>query len=124
VLAVTVVAASPPRRPALLAAAHGRAHRRRRPVRLRALAAPGAGRLCIALGVASAVFALWLFRLAARTRAERRWPPSAMRTSADMRIRYLTSADSLVVQMKAGAFALALAAAGMLGWGVWLLRTA
>jgi hypothetical protein len=82
------------------------------------------GGLCIALGFASAVFALWLYRLAARTRAERRWPPSAMRTSADMRIRYLTSADSLVVQMKGGAFALALAAALMLGWGAWLLHTA
>ena len=82
------------------------------------------GVVCVALGIASAVFATWLYRLAARTRAERRWPPAGMRTSADMRIRYLTSADSLVVQMKAGAFALALAAAGMVGWGLWLLRPA
>jgi len=81
------------------------------------------GSLCIALGVASAVFAAWLFGLAARTRAERRWPPSNMRTSADMRIRYLTSADSLVAQMKGSAFVLALAAAGMAGWGIWLLHT-
>ena len=47
-----------------------------------------------------------------------------MRTSADVRIRYLTAADGLVVQMKVGAFALALLAAGLAGWGVWLVRLA
>ena len=82
------------------------------------------GALCVALGIAAAIFAAWLFQLAARTRAERRWPPSTMRTSADMRIRYLTSADSLVVQMKAAAFGLALAATAMVGWGVWLWHSA
>jgi hypothetical protein len=82
------------------------------------------GALCLLLGLVSAVFATWLFRLAAATRAERRWPPSHMRTSADVRIRYLTSADSLVVQMKAGAFALSLAALGLLGYGLFLLRAA
>ena len=84
----------------------------------------GLGIACILLGLVAAAFAAWLFRLAAATRAERRWPPSNMRTSADVRIRYLTSADSLVVQMKAGAFALGFAALALLGYGVWLLRVA
>jgi hypothetical protein len=84
----------------------------------------GLGVLCLLLGLVAAVFATWLFRLARATRAERRWPPSHMRTSADVRIRYLTSADSLVVQMKAGAFALGLAALALVGYGAWLLRVA
>jgi len=78
--------------------------------------------LCIALALVAAAFSVWLFRVAAATRAERRWPPSGMRTSADVRIRYLTSADALVSQMKAGAFALAVVAAALLAWGTWLLR--
>ena len=82
------------------------------------------GGICIGFGVVAAGFSTWLFRIAAASRAERRWPPSSMRTSADVRIRYLTSADALVTQMRAGAFALALLAAGLVGWGVWLLRLA
>jgi len=82
------------------------------------------GGLCVLLGLGAAAFALWLFRLAAATKAERRWPPSNMRTSSDMRIRYLTSADLLVVQMKAGAFVLAIAALGLWGWAAWLVRGA
>jgi hypothetical protein len=77
--------------------------------------------VCIAIGLAAAAFAAWMFRLAAATRAERRWPPSTMRTSADMQIRYLTSADALVTQMRAGAFVLAVLAIGLLAWGAWLL---
>ena len=84
----------------------------------------GLGALSLLLGLAALVFAAWLFRLAAATRAERRWPPSGMRTSADVRIRYLTSADSMVVQMKAGAVALGLLALVLLGYGGWLLRAA
>jgi len=84
----------------------------------------GLGVLCIALGLVAAAFCAWLFRIAAATRAERRWPPSNMRTSADVRIRYLTSADSLVVQMKAGAYALGVAALALVGYGAWLLRAA
>jgi hypothetical protein len=82
------------------------------------------GGVCLLLGVTAAAFATWLFKLAAATRAERRWPPSGMRTSADVRIRYLTSADSMVVLMKGGAIALALIALALLGWGAWLLKTA
>ena len=84
----------------------------------------GLGVLCIVLGIVAAAFCAWLFRLAIATRAERRWPPSHMRTSADVRIRYLTSADSLVVQMKAGAYALGFAALALVGYGAWLLRVA
>jgi hypothetical protein len=84
----------------------------------------GLGALCLLLGITGVVLALWLFMLARATRAERRWPPSQMRTSADVRSRYLTSADSMVVQMKAGAFAVALVALGLLGYGAWLLRAA
>jgi hypothetical protein len=84
----------------------------------------GLGVLCVLLGLAAAAFCVWLFRLAVATRAERRWPPSSMRTSADVRIRYLTSADSLVVQMKAGAFGLGVIALVLLGYGAWLVRAA
>ena len=82
------------------------------------------GGVCLALALAAAAFAIWMFRLAAATRAERRWPPSSMRTSADVQIRYLTSADALVTQLRAGAFALALFALGLFAWGTWLLRQA
>jgi hypothetical protein len=78
--------------------------------------------LCFGLALVGAAFSAWLFRLASATHAERRWPPSSMRTSSDMRIRYLTSADALVTQMKGGAIALALLALGLAGWGVLLLR--
>ena len=77
--------------------------------------------LCVVLGTAAAGFALWLFRMAQATGAERRWPPSSMRTSADVRIRYLTSADTLVTQLKASALALAVLASVLTGWAIWLL---
>ena len=80
------------------------------------------GGLCMMLALASAGFAMWLFRISAATRTERRWPPSSLRTSADVRIRYLTSADSLVTQMRACAFALSLLALGLGGWAIWLFR--
>ena len=80
------------------------------------------GSVSLILGAAAVAFTIWLFRMAAATRAERRWPPSHMRTSADVRIRYLTSADSMVTQMKAGAVGLCLLAIGLIGWGIWLLR--
>ena len=59
------------------------------------------GGVSLLLGATAAAFAAWLFRLAAATKVERRWPPTTMRTSADVRIRYLTSADAMVAQMKA-----------------------
>jgi hypothetical protein len=77
--------------------------------------------LCLVLGTAAAGFAVWLFRMAQATRSERRWPPSSMRTSADVRIRYLTSADTLVTQLKASALALAALAMVLSGWSIWLL---
>jgi hypothetical protein len=83
----------------------------------------GLASLCILLALAGAVFAIWLFRLAAATRADRRWPPASMRTSSDVKIRYLTSADALVMQMRGGAVALALVSLALAGWGVWLLRS-
>ena len=79
--------------------------------------------LCFVLGFVAICFAAWMFRLAAATRADRRWPPSSMRTSSDVRIRYLTSADALVTQLKAGAFALVFTALALAGWGLWLLRS-
>jgi hypothetical protein len=78
--------------------------------------------LCFGLALVGAAFAVWLFGLASATHAERRWPPSSMRTSSDVKIRYLTSADALVMQMKAGAIALALLALALTAWGVLLLR--
>ena len=80
--------------------------------------------LCFILAATSAGFSWWLYRMARATQAERRWPPATARTSADVRIRYLTSADSLVLQMKGVAFALALLALALAAWAVWLLRSA
>lgn len=79
--------------------------------------------LCFVLAVVALCFAAWMFRMAAATRADRRWPPTSMRTSSDIRIRYLTSADALVSQMKAGAFALVIAGLALAGWALWLLRS-
>lgn len=76
--------------------------------------------LCLMLGAASAGFAQWLYRMALASSAERRWPPTSMRTSADVRIRYLTSADSLVTQLKGTAIALAVLALMLCAWSIWL----
>jgi hypothetical protein len=81
------------------------------------------GALCLMLGAVAAGFAFWLRRMAVDSRAERRWPPSNMRTSADVRIRYLTSADTLVSQLQAAALVLGLLAVILCGWGGWLLFT-
>lgn len=78
------------------------------------------GGLCLMLGSASGGFALWMHRMAEASRVERRWPPSSMRTSADIRIRYLTSADALVGQLKAASLALAVLAALLCAWAIWL----
>lgn len=80
--------------------------------------------LCLVLGAAAAGFAQWLFRMALASSAERRWPPNSMRTSADVRIRYLTSADSLVTQLKATAIALGVLALLLCAWAVWLFWNA
>ena len=79
--------------------------------------------LCLLLGAAIAGFASWIYRIAVSTQRERRWPPSSMRTSADVRIRYLTSADALVSQFKASAAALGLLAAGLFAWAIWLFTS-
>jgi hypothetical protein len=79
------------------------------------------GALCLLLDTAAGGFALWLRRIAADSRRERRWPPSNMRTSADVRIRYLTSADTLVTQLQAAAIALGVLAVALCGWAIWLL---
>ena len=78
------------------------------------------GALCLLLGVAAGGFALWLRRMALDSRSERRWPPSNMRTSADVRIRYLTSADTLVSQMQLAAGTLGVVALVLCGWAAWL----
>jgi hypothetical protein len=80
--------------------------------------------LCAVIAAAAIAFGAWLRRVAEATRRERRWPPSTMRTSADVRVRYLTSADSLVVQFRAGALALFALAAALLAWAGWLALTA
>ena len=80
--------------------------------------------LCLLLAATAAGFGQWLYRMARDSKRERRWPPASMRTSADVRIRYLTSADSLVVQLKAAALALAALAVMLAAWGVWLLKSA
>ena len=78
--------------------------------------------LCLMLAAAAGGFSVWLFGMARATRRERRWPPSSMRTSGDVRIRYLTSADSLVSQMSAVAIALVVLALLLTAWAIWLFR--
>jgi len=78
------------------------------------------GGLCLMLAAAAGGFSFWLRRMAQASRSERRWPPSSMRTSADVRIRYLTSADSLVGQIQAASLALGLLALALAAWGLWL----
>jgi hypothetical protein len=77
--------------------------------------------LCVLFATMSVAFGVWLRRLADVTSRERRWPPSAMRTSSDIRVRYLTSVDSLVNQFRAGAIALFVLAALLVVWAGWLL---
>lgn len=76
--------------------------------------------LCLVLAAAAAGFGQWLYRTARATGKERRWPPTAMRTSSDVRIRWLTSADALVTQLRGGAFALFALAIVLAGWSAWL----
>jgi hypothetical protein len=77
--------------------------------------------LCVLFATMAVAFGVWLRRLADQTRKERRWPPSAMRTSSDVRVRYLTSVDSLVSQFRAGAIILFVFATLLVAWAAWLL---
>ncbi len=77
--------------------------------------------MCLLLGVGMAVFGLCLQGQARQSRAERRWPPSSMKTSADVRIRYLTSTDAFLRQLQAAAWALWFLAVALIGWAGWLL---
>ncbi len=78
--------------------------------------------LCLLLAASAAGFGLWLMRTAQATRLERRWPPTSMRTSSDVRIRYLTSADALVSQLKGGSLVLFVLALLLGAWSIWLFR--
>ena len=78
--------------------------------------------LCLLLAASAAGFGVWLMRTAQATRLERRWPPSSMRTSSDVRIRYLTSADALVTQLQGAVVVLFVLAALLGGWAIWLFR--
>ena len=80
------------------------------------------GGLCLLLAATAAGFGYWLMRTAGATGLERRWPPSSMRTSSDVRIRYLTSADALVTQLRGGAIVLFVMALLLGGWAAWLFR--
>ena len=79
--------------------------------------------LCALFAIAAIAFGTWLRRLATATQRERRWPPSAMRTSSDIRVRYLTSADVLVAQFRAGSVALFALAVLLLAWATWLVTS-
>jgi hypothetical protein len=76
--------------------------------------------LCVMLAVAAVIYGLRLRAVARATRKERRWPPSTMRTTQDVRVRYLTSADALVHQMQLGATVLWVLATALVGWAGWL----
>jgi hypothetical protein len=79
--------------------------------------------LCVMIAVAAIAFGAWLRRLGEATRRDRRWPPLAMRTSSDVRVRYLTSADALVTQFRTGSVVLFVLAALFLAWAAWLVKT-
>ena len=79
--------------------------------------------LALLLAVAATGFSQWLYRMARAAADERRWPPSSMRTSSDVRIRYLTSADALVGQVRGTAVALGVLGAILAGWAIWLFIT-
>jgi hypothetical protein len=78
--------------------------------------------LCLLLAAAGGGFAVWIYRAGKQARLERRWPPNAMRTAKDVRIRYLTSADALVSQLMAVAVGLVVFSVLVAGYAVWLLR--
>ena len=80
--------------------------------------------ICPLLAAVGGGFALWIYRAAKQTRLERRWPPTAMRTARDVRIRYLTSADALVSQLMALVIGLALFSALVAAFALWLMRSA
>jgi len=80
--------------------------------------------LCLLLGVGTATFGLWLRRIAQETLMERRWPPSGLKTSSDVRIRYLTSADTFVQKLQASVWVLWFLASALILWGCWLLLAA
>jgi hypothetical protein len=77
--------------------------------------------VCVLFATMAVAFGVWLRRLAGVTSRERRWPPSAMRTSSDIRVRYLTSVDALVNQFRAGAVVLFVLAAVLVAWAAWLV---
>ena len=77
--------------------------------------------ICLLLAAGSGGFATWMYRVAKQTRLERRWPPSQMRTTQDVRIRYLTSADALVSQLMAVTITLAVFSVIVAAWAAWLL---
>lgn len=80
--------------------------------------------MCLLLGLGMAVFGLWLHRMALQSGRERRWPPSAMKTSTDIRIRYLTTTDSFVQQLQAAAWTLWFLTLVLFAWAGWLLLAA
>ncbi len=79
---------------------------------------------CLLLAAAAVGLALWIRQAAKQARSERRWPPSGMRTTRDVRIRYLTSADALVSQLSAAAIGLIVFALILSAFAIWLLRPA
>jgi hypothetical protein len=78
--------------------------------------------VCLLLAASGFGLAVYVHRVGKQVRLERRWPPSAMRTTRDVRIRYLTSADALVSQLMFLAAALVLFSLVVMGYGFWLLR--
>jgi hypothetical protein len=77
--------------------------------------------VCLLLAALAVGFGAWLRGIASASARDRRWPPVAMRTSQDVRVRYLTSADALVAQFRAGAWALFTAALALAAWAGWLI---
>lgn len=77
--------------------------------------------MCLLLGIGMAVFGNWLQGMARQSQRERRWPPRSMKTSTDIRIRYLTSTDAFVRQLQTAAWALWFLAVALTGWAGWLI---
>lgn len=77
--------------------------------------------LCLLLAAGCAGLAHWLHQVAVRTFAEKRWPPKDLQTTSDMPVRYLSAADGVARQVRAGSMAFAVLAALIAGWGAWLM---
>lgn len=78
--------------------------------------------VALMFAAASLAAGIRLQRLAAASLRDRRWPPLDFRSGSDIRIRYLTSADAFIGNLKLGAYGLFALAAALALWAAWLAQ--